>query len=584
MRSALALMVVVLIGVAAAAQTPPRDQPRVAVVGSAVVTGTVVVDDETRAPLRHATVGLSRSAVEDIRTTTTDDQGRYLFDHLPAGSYALSAGKGAYLGMTYGAPKPGMPGSSVVLAEGEAFTAKPIALWRGAVIAGRLFDRAGQPVSGAVVEANQFVVVNGSRRRRAASRPSQNLTNAHGEYRIYGLLPGEYLVSSAPPPQAVQADVNPAEFAWASSGAGQPPPPARAFTYAPTMFPGTTNASAGAVITLGRGEERLGVDFSLQFVPVARVSGIVIGPDGQPASGVLVLCATKDANPMLPPSGVPISRPSADGSFACSQLTPGQYTLAARGAGTLSSAEAARVNVGLSPPPLWGLVDVAVAGKDLSNVVIRLQPGVSVTGQVVLARAASSAGAELTRFQMQMTPAAGAPPIDGRASAPVGADGTFRIESVVPASYRFTAATPAGWFLRSATLGEKDLADVPFEVAPGQNVSGLVVTFTDVQTELSGALTDREGRPAPQLYVFVYPTDKALWVPDSRRIRSVRSGENGSYLIAGLPAGDYYLCALTELDTALQFEPEYLEPFIPSAIKITLGEGEKRKQDLRIGG
>lgn len=583
MRSVVAIVVVVLAAAVAGAQTPPRDQPRVAVAGTSVVSGMVVADDEAHAPLRHATVALSRSAVEDIRTTTTDDQGRYVFNTLPAGSYALSAGKGAYLTMSYGAPKPGMPGSSVVLAEGETFVAKPIALWRGAVIAGRLLDRLGQPVSGALVEANQFVVVNGARRRRTANRPSQMLTNAHGEYRIYGLMPGEYLVSSAPPPLAVQAEATAAELAWAGNGSGPAPSPTRASTYAPTMFPGTTDAAVGVVITLGRGEERLGVDFPLQFVPVARVSGIVTGPDGQPVPQVVVLCATKDPSPMLPPSGVPISRTAADGSFACPQLTPGHYALAARGGASASSAEAALVSVGLAQPPQWGLVDVVVAGKDLSNIAIRLQTGMSVSGQAVLSRAASPASMEMTRFQMQLAPAADAPPISGRAAAPVGADGTFRIDGVGPGFYRFAATMPAGWFLRSAMLAGKDVADVPFDLAPGQDVSGLVVTFTDVQTELSGVLTDRDARPAPQLYVFVFPTDKAMWLSESRRIRSARSGENGSYAIAGLPPGEYYLCALTELDTTLQFDAEYLEQFVSSSVKITLGDGEKKKQDLRVG-
>ncbi len=585
MRSALALTVVALAVVAAGAQTPPqtppRDQPRVAVVGSAVVSGTVVADDQARTPLRRATVTLSRAGIEDMRSTTTDDQGRYVFSALPAGSYSLSTGKGAYLAMSYGAPKPGMPGSSIVLTEGQAFAAKPIALWRGAVIAGRLLDRAGQPVSSALVEANQFVVVNGARRRRTAGRTPQMLTNAHGEYRIYGLLPGDYLVSSAPPPLPVQADANPAEFAWARSGAGQAPPTARAFTYAPTMFPGTTDAAAGVVITLGRGEERLGVDFPLQFVPVARVSGVVIGLDGQPARDVVVLCTTKDPSPMLPPSGVPMSRTVAAGSFVCPGLPPGQYTLAARGSARVVPDGADRASLGVTP---FGLVDVAVAGRDLSNIVIRLQTGVTVSGQVVRSSAVSPTTTDPSQFRVGLTPVAGAPPISGHPDSPAGADGAFRIDGVVPGPYRVTATAPAGWFLRSAMLGGKGVADVPFDVTPGQSASGLVVTFTDVQTEISGLLTNSDQQAAPQLYVFVFPTDKTMWVPDSRRIQSVRSRENGSYTLVGLPPGEYYLCALTEFDAGLQFEAEYLEQFIPSAIKLTLGEGEKKKQDLRIGG
>ena len=557
--------------------------------GSAVISGTVVVDDETRAPVRRSTVTLSRAGIEDIRTTASDDRGRFTFDRLPAGSYSLSAAKGSYLVMSYGAPKPGMPGGPIVLTEGQTFTAMPIALWRGAVIAGRLLDRAGQPVSGAQVEANQIIVVNGERRRRTAGRPAAAVTNAHGEYRIHGLLPGDYIVSSSPPPLAVHREATAAELAWANGGAGPVPPQARAFTYAPTMFPGTAEAAAGVVITLGRGEERLGLDFALQFVPVARVTGVVTGPDGRPVPDVVVFCSVKGANSLLPSSGVPISRVAADGSFSCPGLIPGQYTLAVRGAAaTMPPAQAAAVSAGLAPPPLWGLTDVTVAGQDMANVAIRLQTGMSVSGQVALA-SATNARADLMRFQIRLSPAAFSPIISGSPTAAVGADGTFRVDGVIPASYRLAATAPAGnpagtaWSLRSALLGSSDVIDLPFEVTPGRNVSGLVVILSDAQTELSGSLTDRAGRPAAQVYVFVFPTDRSMWTPASRRVQVVRSAENGTYAIAGVPAGEYYLCALTEVDMELRFEPSYLEQFIASAIKITLGEGEKRRQDLRVG-
>jgi hypothetical protein len=158
----------------------------------------------------------------------------------------------------------------------------------------------------------------------------------------------------------------------------------------------------------------------------------------------------------------------------------------------------------------------------------------------------------------------------------------LKIDGVVPARYRVTGTAPAGWFLQSAMLGGKDVADVPFDIGAGQDIAGLVVTFSEVQTELAGLLTDGAGRPAPQLYVVVFPTDKTMWMPGSRRIRSVRSGESGAYTIAGMPSGEYYLCALTELDVSLQFEASYLEQFVASSIKLTLAEGEKKRQDLQV--
>jgi hypothetical protein len=581
MKSALAMVGLMFAAVSAMPQTPPqappRDVPKLATIGSAVVSGTVVADDELRTPLRRAFVTLWRSDIEDIRSTTTDDQGRYVFDHLPPASYTLGASKGAYLTMSYGVPKPGMPSSPVVLAEGEKFSAKPIALWRGAVIAGRLTDRHGQPVANATVEANQFVVVNGERRRRSSSRETFATTNGHGDYRIYGLMPGEYLVSSAPPPSAIQGEATAAELAWASRGTGAAPAPARVFTYAPTMFPGTADAAAGVVITLDRGEERLGVNFAMQLVPVSRVSGKVVGADGAAVPNLTVFCWATNPNAMLAPSGLPISRTGGDGAFVCPQLPPGQYTLAVRSASRVMPDPAARAVPGLE----WAVADVTAAGQDIPNIVLRLQSGQQISGQVISKSVASAASVDPARVQVRLTPGVTAPPIAGSSNATAGPDGALKIDGIVPGTYRVTATAPGGWFLRSAVLAGKDVADVPFDIAAGQNLSGLVVTLTDTPTELSGVLNDGDGRPAPQLYVVVFATDKTLWTA-GRRVRSVRSGENGSYTITGLPPGEYYLCALTELDTALQYEGEYLGQLIPASIKIALGEGEKKQQNLQI--
>ena len=97
-------------------------------------------------------------------------------------------------------------------------------------------------------------------------------------------------------------------------------------------------------------------------------------------------------------------------------------------------------------------------------------------------------------------------------------------------------------------------------------------------------MTDPTGGPAPQLYVFAFPQDKSLWQPSSRRVISVRSTDRGTYRLTGLPPGDYYVCALTELDTALQTDPAYLDQLVQASIKITIGEGEKKTANLRIGG
>ena len=130
----------------------------------------------------------------------------------------------------------------------------------------------------------------------------------------------------------------------------------------------------------------------------------------------------------------------------------------------------------------------------------------------------------------------------------------------------------------------QDLADRPLDVRPGDDISDVVVTLSDRMPALTGSLTDGAGRPAPEFYVFVFPVNRSLWTRDSRRIRAVRADVSGAYALNGLPADEYYLCASTAIDPTLQYESSYLDGFVPAAIKVTLGEGEKRRQDLRLGG
>src|SRR5260370_37309236 len=50
--------------------------------------------------------------------------------------------------------------------------------------------------------------------------------------------------------------------------------------YAPTYFPGVTSITEAQPITLGLSQTSADVDFNLQLVHVARVSGHVTDPDG----------------------------------------------------------------------------------------------------------------------------------------------------------------------------------------------------------------------------------------------------------------------------------------------------------------
>jgi hypothetical protein len=63
-----------------------------------------------------------------------------------------------------------------------------------------------------------------------------------------------------------------------------------------------------------------------------------------------------------------------------------------------------------------------------------------------------------------------------------------------------------------------------------------------------------------------------------------RPATDGSYSVKGLPPGEYYLAAPTDLETGEWNDPVLLEQFVRSSAKITLRDGETTTQDFRLGG
>ena len=51
-----------------------------------------------------------------------------------------------------------------------------------------------------------------------------------------------------------------------------------------------------------------------------------------------------------------------------------------------------------------------------------------------------------------------------------------------------------------------------------------------------------------------------------------------------LLSGEYYLAALSDYEMADVYKPEFLEQVAAVATKITIGDGEKKAQDLKIAG
>ena len=573
---------------------------------TAMISGTLLTDGANPQPVRRATIRLSGSDVPGSRLAVTDDAGRFSFAHLPAGSFSLSAVKASYVTVYYGAKRPGRgPAVPIALAEGQHFDVS-LKMLRGAAITGVVTDENGHPASmvGVHVSGGPALSVDAP----SLSAP----TDDRGVYRIFGLPPGTYMVSVNNPRVAQgtseMRSLTTEEVDWAlrqaapagttpagSTSAAPPPAAGRAVGYAPVYFPGTTDASAAEKITLGPGELRDAVSFALQFVPTARVAGMVLDPNGQPAARAMVTMVAKSAiadttDPHESLAAMEaamggMARPlTSNGRFSVADVAPGTYTVTVRGSVT-PPASGGVTGGGQSTMTLWGEQDITVTGQDQLGVVVMLQPGMTVAGSVVFEGTSLKPPTDLTRLRVPMTSLQPSSPLlPGAPTTAVRADGTFEFASVMPGAYNIRPPAPAGWTLKAAMLKGRDLADLPLDVKPGQNLTGIVVTFTDQQTEIAGTLLDAAGKPTPEFSIVVFSTNRAFWAPASRRIKSARPASNGTYKFSGLPPGEYFISAVTDFEPNDLYDPGLLEQLQAASYKFTLGDGQKIKQDLKISG
>jgi len=595
-RAAIALWLVFALG--PFQQT--RDVRTVPTAGTATLTGTVVADDGSNTPIRRAVVSLSSAELPVARELSTDDQGHFAFAGLPAGALTVTVSKPGYVTTYYGARRPGRaPGQPILLAQGQTVANVTVKLIHGASISGTVFNQNNQGQYDMRVRVFEYQMQDGG--RTLVSPPltvSGGLTDDRGNYRLWGLPPGTYVLSVTPEdysPEIITRSVTPEEIRWAEqlgrsaapAAAAQGTPSAapvigQAVTYVPVYFPGVTDPAGIETITVGAGEDRVNANVKLPLVRTARVEGIVIGPDGQPVATGLRLSAVQPQP--RPPGAGGLEFIIKDGHWTIPAVPPGRYTLIARAP---SRQPGASRSGGPAVVDLFALLDLTITGQDVTDLVMTLERGGAISGRVTFDGRTLTAPKDMATVRITMTPAPGSPLGGTTQTAVVAADGTFAFVGATPGRYRFTGTVPAsnaGWTLASAMLGDRDALDSPFDVRPGEDLTGVTLTFSDQRTELSGSLVDANGAPADGYLVIVFSADRAFWTVAGRRGRVLRPGPDGKFSTAGLPPGDYQLGVVADVDHVDLGDTGFLEALMGGSVRVKLGEGEKRVQGLKVAG
>jgi hypothetical protein len=234
---------------------------------------------------------------------------------------------------------------------------------------------------------------------------------------------------------------------------------------------------------------------------------------------------------------------------------------------------------------MWASADVVINGQNI-DVPLTLQRGVTITGRVVF-EGAQPTPEELQSLTFRLMPPGSGGQLLSTTGGRVDREGRFTFSDVTPDAYAFstqwTSPAAAGkWSIKSSVANGRDAFDAPLTVG-GSGALEWTVTYTDAPATLTGLLSDTGGRAATAYYILVFPTDRRYWTPGSRRVRMMRPATDGAFAARGLPPGEYFLAALTDLESGEWNDAAFLEQLVSSAVKVALRDGESTRQDLKIG-
>jgi hypothetical protein len=566
--------------------------------GTASVSGSVILPGPSPAPVRRAIVTLSSADGQDHRSVVTDDTGQFRFTSVPAGRYSLEARKAAHLTVSYGARRLGRPGTSFVVAEGQAVAGMTMTMPRGGVIAGRLTLESGDPLPNTQVMAipTSESTIGGMMPPGSGDRPDFR-TDDDGEFRIYGLSPDSYLLAAYPEvgrgeaERGVRDAYDAAVAALQKAGGPFPSSGAAVVAYAPTYFPGTAVSADAAPIVIAAGDVKTGLSMTVAMVRAATVSGTVVGSNGQPTEAAQV--SLDLMGPPLPISqmfSIRSNRPDARGHFSFANVPPGVYRVSARGGGVTLGPQGVR-SVRNEDQTDWAQTTVQVHGDNVEGVTLSLQPGMELSGRLTSAGPAPApatwTGARVTVRHIRPV---GQPISRALSAAPsrtgvVEPDGAFRVTGLTPGESEVVLTLPGAmgseWAMSAIEHNKRDLRDAPLTF-DGESFTDVNVVMTTQRSALSGRLTSESGAPATDYYVVAFPADRALWHSASPRLRVMRPAADGAFSTRDLPPGTYRLAALTDVEPDEHRRAEFLESIYEAAITVTVTAGTVTRQDVRI--
>jgi hypothetical protein len=411
-----------------------------------------------------------------------------------------------------------------------------ITLERPSAITGTIVDAYGEPIEDVTVQLWQRRAGGGRALLLPVPGVASRRTDDRGRYRLFGATPGTFYIVATDAASRI-------------------------------FHPGTATIGEALPVHVERGRDTTAVDVTFVATRGGRIQGFAVDAAGQPVKSPVVLVDSHRSG--FPAPAHRTAAVAADGSFAFSNVPPGDYVVQA----TVGSE---------SRPEQFGMQYVTVTDGEAPPLVIRTLPGSKVRGRIRLE--GDSSAVSFQRFGLNTHVTDWDHARIGSTSPPavVLEDGTFEMTGLHGPKH-IVGSAPEGWWLKSVDIGAVDASEQPFPFAAGgQGHDNVVATFADTGAEISGGVR-AGGRPATEYSVLIFSTDRNRWWAPSGYVKLARPAPDGRFRVASLPPGDYLIAAVDRFDLDTEWlDVDVLVALAPVAGPITLRDRQKLTTELDL--
>jgi hypothetical protein len=434
---------------------------------------------------------------------------------------------------------------------------------RAGSISGRVYDVERHPVAKAEI---QLLIARysgfGQRVLTTVSivspdGPPSVQTDDQGEYRIHGLPPGDYYVR-----------------ATYSAGPNTVSKVVRSNSAAPTYYPGVIDPDQAAGVKVTAGLDVNAIDFTLAPPSSVTISGRISNPLLQTTRGIYeYYLVPRNAKLREFVQRVP-NHSTAEGTFELRDVRQGSYDFYMS------------FRTGAQPDDFRfyvGRAQLEVTDRKITDLVVGIEPGVSIPGRIELDTAANVDLRNVTLLLSNMDgmPGVLSPTATLGRSRFIQDDGTFLLPNAARGRYFLMPVINSGAaYVAAARLGTQDVLGQPFEIN-SDTTGPLIIEIHGDGGTLEGIVTTRDGAAVANGQVMLVPP--LLFREDQTAYKGSATDNQGRFRITAIRPGIYTAYALSQREeVGAWMNPEFITPHLPFGVEVNVGLGQALHRDLMV--